>query len=82
MDTRFKAPDPAFFRDFAWLRAHHTELVRDYAGLWVAAADGRVVASGASAVEVEGRAIAEVGAREVPVMFIDTGKHLYGQAVL
>ena len=35
--------------DFAWLTEHGAELIRDYAGKWIAVADGKVVGVGQTA---------------------------------
>ncbi len=76
METTFESPAPEFFADFDRLRSHHTELVKNYADQWVAAADGEIVASGRNLAEVERRASERCRGREVPVMFIEPGRHL------
>jgi hypothetical protein len=48
-------------RDFAWLNEHSPDLVREYAGKWVAVAEGRVVGVGDTATEA-----AEQARNEIP----------------
>jgi len=38
-------------QDFAWLTEHSPDLVRDYAGKWVAVAEGKVIGVGDTATE-------------------------------
>ena len=56
--------------------------VTAYGNVWAAAADGKVVTFGEDLAQVEDRAAAKAGEREVPVMFIDTWKHLHGEAFI
>ena len=47
-------------QDFAWLTEHSPDLVRKYAGKWVAVADGRVVGEGDTATEAAEHAREEI----------------------
>lgn len=47
-------------QDFSWLTEHGAELIREYAGKWIAVADGKVVGVGKTAPEAAQRAIAQV----------------------
>ena len=51
-------------RNFAWLAEHGAELLRDYAGKWVAVADGKVVGVGDTAPEAAAQASANEPERE------------------
>lgn len=51
-------------QDFAWLTEHGAELLRDYAGKWVAVADGKVVGVGDTAPEAATQASANEPGRE------------------
>lgn len=46
--------------DFAWLTEHGAELIREYAGKWIAVADGKVVGVGETAPAAAEQAIAKV----------------------
>lgn len=47
-------------KDFAWLTEHGAELIRDYAGKWIAVADGKVVGIGDTAPEAAQQAAEKV----------------------
>ena len=51
-------------QDFAWLTEHGAELLRDYAGKWVAVADGKVVGVGDTESEADAQASANQPDRE------------------
>ena len=51
-------------QDFAWLTEHGAELLRDYAGKWIAVADGKVVGVGDSAPEAAAEASEDQPDRE------------------
>jgi len=47
-------------KDFAWLTEHGAELIRKYAGKWIAVADGKVVGIGDTAPEAAQQATEKV----------------------
>jgi hypothetical protein len=51
-------------KDFAWLTEHGAELIREYAGKWIAVAEGKVVGIGDTAPEAARRAAEKVPAGE------------------
>lgn len=48
-------------QDFLWITEHGADLIRDYAGKWIAVADGKVVGVGDTAPQA-----AEEAAKQVP----------------
>ncbi len=51
-------------KDFAWLTEHGAELIRQYAGKWIAVADGKIVGIGDTAPEAAQQATEKVPAGE------------------
>ncbi|MBI4919046.1 hypothetical protein HY837_03890 [archaeon] len=74
--------DPVFWEDLKWGETHHTELLENYRDKWVAINNKVIVAAGEDLSEVMNKAKSLTGKEEVPVLFIDCGDHVYGQAQL
>jgi len=65
-----------FWDDENWGFKHYSELVRKYPDRWVAINDRKVVASG-DLDAVEKKAKKKTGKKHVPVIFVESGSHIY-----
>ncbi len=65
-----------FWRDEKWGFKHYSELVRKYPDRWVAIVNRKVVASGDLKV-VEEEAKKKTGKKHIPVIFVESGSHIY-----
>lgn len=81
MPEREKALPEGFWEDDQWMHDHYDQLSRQYADEWIAVVDKIVVASGASIGEVKKKTEEKTGKRNVPVMFMEKGIHIYGNFV-
>ena len=66
-----------FWDDQGWRFAHQTELSERYRDEWVAIVDEKVVASGKDPDKVEKEAKRKTGKKYFPVMFVESGSHIY-----
>jgi hypothetical protein len=69
--------DPRYWQDMDWAYAHYATLVTNHPNQWVAVVDSRVVAAGANLGEVESEASRIAGPRDVAVLFVERGIHVY-----
>jgi hypothetical protein len=74
--------DPRYFQDMDWAYAHYNRLAAAYPNQWVAVVDGRVVAASLDLGEVESEAIRVAGRRDVAILFVERGIHVYGHPTL
>ena len=74
--------DPRYFQDLDWAYAHYATLAADHPNQWVAVVDGRVVAAGLNLGEVESEASRVAGRRDVAILFVERGIHVYGHSAL
>ena len=73
---KIKIEGKKFWEDQEWGFKHYSELVRKYPDQWVAILDKKVVASGDLA-EVEMEAKRKTGKKYIPVIFVESGSHIY-----
>jgi hypothetical protein len=73
---KIKMEPKEFWEDQKWGFKHYSELVRKYPDQWVAIRDKKVVASGDLA-EVELEAKRKTGKEDIPVIFVESGSHIY-----
>lgn len=81
MPEREKRLPKSFWEDDRWLHEHYDQLSRQYPDKWVAVVDKTVAAVGESIGEVKTLVEEKTGKRNVPVMFIEKGIHIYGNLV-
>lgn len=74
--------DARYWQDMDWAYAHYATLAADHPNQWVAVVGGRVVAVGADLGEVESEASRIAGRRDVAVLFVERGIHVYGHSAL
>ncbi len=72
--------DPRYFQDLDWAYANYNALAAAHPNQWVAVVDGRVAAAGANLGVVEEEATRIAGRRDVAVLFVERGIHVYGQS--
>ena len=65
-----------FWKDREWGFEHYQKLVKEYPDQWVAIVDKQVVSAG-SLGEVEENARSKTGKEHIPVIFIESGSHIY-----
>lgn len=68
-----------FWEDLKWGESHHTELLRSYEDQWVAIVDKKVISAGTNLAKVKQEAEIKAGKKEIPVIYVDCGQHIYGQ---
>ena len=68
-----------FWDDFKWGEKQHTEFLKRYRDRWVAIQNKEVVAFGSNLEQVEKEAKQKTG-KDVPVIFVEGGEHIYGQS--
>ena len=66
-----------FWEDQKWGFKHHTKLLEEYRDEWIAIVNKRVVASGKDIGKVEEEARRKTGKEFIPVMFVESGSHIY-----
>lgn len=66
-----------FWEDQQWGFQHHTELLRQFKDQWIAISDKKVVSSGLDLGKVKEKARKVTKKKEIPVMFVECGAHLY-----
>ncbi len=71
--------DPLFWEDLRWGERHHGELLQKYSDLWVAIHNKKVIASGVDGKKVRDVAKQKTGVEQIPLLFVDCGRHIYGQ---
>jgi len=74
--------DPRYFQDLDWAYAHYNGLAAAYPNQWVAVVDGRVVAASLDLGVVEEEALRVAGRRDVAILFVEHGIHVYGHPTL
>lgn len=66
-----------FWEDQLWGFQHHTDLLKEFKDKWVAISNKKVISSGINLEIVEEEAKRLTKKKEVPVMFVECGAHLY-----
>ncbi len=74
--------DRQYWRDMDWAYHNYATLAAEYPNQWVAVVDGRVVAAGPNLGEVESKAGRIAGRRDVAVLLVERGIHVYGYSSL
>lgn len=64
-------------QDTNWAFLHYAELSKKYPNMWVACAQKRIVAVGKSITNVLELARQKVKSKQIPVIFIEKGIHIY-----
>ena len=64
-------------RDWAYSQTVYPKLARRYPNRWVAIAHHRVVASGTNVMHVLAQARRKVAWKEIPLVFVERGIHVY-----
>lgn len=70
-------PPKEFWEDRDWAYKHLTELSRQYPNQWIAVVNKKVIASGEIAAEVKKIAKEKTGRKDVPVVLVERGLHVY-----
>jgi len=65
-----------FWRDQKWGFTNYSKLVRKYPNQWIAISNKKVVAAGDLG-EVEKKAKEKTKKKHVPVIFVESGSHIY-----
>ena len=65
-----------FWEDQDWGFKHYSDLVKKYPDKWVAIVHKEVIAAG-DLEKVEKEAEKKVGKKHVPVLFVESGSHIY-----
>ena len=63
--------------DWAYSESVYPKLARKYPNRWVAIAHHRVIASGTQMMKVLARAHQKVHRKEIPLVFVERGIHVY-----
>lgn len=66
-----------FWEDQQWGFKHHSELINKYKDMWVAILDKKVVSAGEDLEKVEEEAKKKTGKKQIPVLFVECGTHIY-----
>lgn len=66
-----------FWEDQQWGFKHHTELLKNFRDKWVAISDKKIITSSADLGKVQEEAKKLTGKKQIPVMFIECGSHIY-----
>jgi len=66
-----------YWEDSKWANDHFADIVKDYANLWVAIVDQKIVAVGKVISVVRKRAQEQTGRKHFPVIFAEKGIHVY-----
>ena len=69
--------DSRYWEDMDWAYEHYATLAAEHPNQWVAVLEGRVVAAGVNLGEVESVARGIAGRKDVAVVFIERGIHVY-----
>ena len=70
-------PPKEYWEDSKWANDHFADIVREYADLWVAVVDQRIVAAGKVISVVRKSAQEETGRKHFPVIFAEKWIHVY-----
>lgn len=63
--------------DWAYAEAVYPKLARKYPNRWIAIAHHRVIASGTNLMKVHAAAQRKTGWKEIPMVFVERGIHVY-----
>jgi len=74
--------DPRYFQDLDWAYANYNALAAAHPNQWVAVVDGRVVAASVDLGAVEEEALRVAGRRDVAILFVEHGIHVYAHPTL
>ena len=66
-----------FWEDQQWGFQHHSELLDKYKDEWIAIVDKKVISAGHDLRKVKEKAREKTGRREIPVLFVECGAHIY-----
>ena len=66
-----------FWTDQEWGFKNHTQLLKRYRDKWIAIVNKKVVASGSDLAKVEKIAQKKTSKKYIPVMFVESGSHIY-----
>jgi hypothetical protein len=66
-----------YWEDVEWAKKNYGELQRKFKNVWVAIAEKRIICYGKSLKEVESKAEALVGRKDVFTMYIESGAAIY-----
>ncbi|MFQ6062780.1 MAG: DUF5678 domain-containing protein [Methanosarcinales archaeon] len=67
-----------FWEDLKWGRKHRSELLMQYPDQWIAIDNKKVISAGKSLSAVEEEAKKKTKKKQIPLLFIDCGDHIYG----
>lgn len=66
-----------FWDDQQWGFQHHSDLIEQYKDQWIAISNKRVISSGTDLGKVKDEAKRIAKKKEIPVMFVECGAHMY-----
>lgn len=72
-----KLESKEFFDDMKWADENYPELRKRYSDQWIAVADRQVVSFGKDLGKVKEDATKKTGRREVALIFVECGSHIY-----
>ncbi len=66
-----------FWEDDKWAEEHYSELMKKYAGEWVAVFNKKVISYGKNLAKVKEEAMLKAGKQKISTLFIESGDHVY-----
>ena len=66
-----------FWEDQKWGFNNHSELLKKFKDQWVAISDKKIVSAGEDLMKVEEEAKQKTGRKQIPVLFVECGAHIY-----
>ncbi len=66
-----------FWEDDKWAEEHYSELMKKYAGEWIAVFNKKVISCGKNLAKVKEEAMLKVGKQKIQTLFIESGDHVY-----
>ncbi|MCK4249001.1 MAG: hypothetical protein KAX15_04405 [Candidatus Omnitrophica bacterium] len=77
MKTKPEIPPKKFWEDEKWAHKNYQELVKKYTNMWVAVSDKKVVCANENLRLVEEMVTRKFGKKDVPLMHVEDGAHVY-----
>ncbi|NIM16522.1 MAG: hypothetical protein GTO45_31300 [Candidatus Aminicenantes bacterium] len=65
-----------FWEDKEWVFEHYSELLEEYANMWIAVLNKKIIGASSDLGKVE-EIKAKTGKKHIPVIFLEDGSHVY-----